>query len=163
MLHYLNGLQETNLLVNTAFIPDDEIFLKIGRYHGGGSFKTSFQVANVEHPNKPENTVFSVTEAKDNKSNLMLCLERFKTHIAMFEKVKWSDGVFKVLLFGDYQVQVENIHVYGVTLQKIIFAFLNVKELACFHHVLWIRLRIISIISFINTHQSWPRLSLQIM
>ena len=104
VLHYLDGLQETNLLVNTPFIPDDEIYLKIGGDHGGGSFKMSFQVTNVEHPNKPENTVvFSVMEAKDNKSNLMLCLERFKTHIAMFEKVKWSDRVFKVLLFGDYE------------------------------------------------------------
>ena len=102
MLHYLDGLQETNLLVNTPFIPDDEIFLKIGGDHGGGSFKMSFEVANVEHPNKPENIVlFSVMEAKDNKSNLMLCLERFKTHIAMFEKVKWLVRGFKVLLFGD--------------------------------------------------------------
>ena len=74
VIHYLDSLKE-NLLVD-SFIPSDKIFLKIGGDHGGGSFKMSFQVANVENPNKPENTVaFSVLEAKDYKSNLVLCLE----------------------------------------------------------------------------------------
>ena len=81
VIHYLDCLKKNNLLVD-SFIPSDEIFLKVGGGHGGGSFKMSFQVANVENPNKPENTVvFSVLEAKDYKSNLLLCLERFKTHI----------------------------------------------------------------------------------
>ena len=56
----------------------NEIHLKIGGDHGGGTFKMSFQVGNVEHPNKPSNTIiFSHMEAKDYKSNLVLRLERF--------------------------------------------------------------------------------------
>ena len=103
VIHYLDCLKENNLLVD-SFIPSDEIFLKVGGDHGGGSFKMSFQVANVENPNKPENTVvFSVLEAKDYKSNLLLCLERFKTHIAKFSQVKWSERTFQVYLFGDYE------------------------------------------------------------
>ena len=99
VLRYLDSLRETNLLVDVSFIPSDEIFLKIGGDHGGGSFKMSFQIANVYNPNK----VFSILEAKDNKSNLMLCLERFKTHIAKFSQVKWAERNFRVFLFGDYE------------------------------------------------------------
>ena len=84
VIHYLDSLKENNLLVDSS-IPLDKIFLKLGGDHGGGSFKMSFQVANVENPNKPENTVvFSVLETKDYKSNLVLCLERFKTHSKVF-------------------------------------------------------------------------------
>ena len=44
----------------------NEIHIKIGGDHGGGSFKMSFQVANVENPNRKDNTVvFSIFEAKD--------------------------------------------------------------------------------------------------
>ena len=68
VLHYLDNLKSTGLLTNSVFIPSDEIFLKIGGDHGGGSFKMSFQVANTDHPNKAENTVlFSIMEAKDYK------------------------------------------------------------------------------------------------
>ena len=35
----------------------NEIHIKIGGDHGGGSFKISFQVANVENPNQKDNTV----------------------------------------------------------------------------------------------------------
>ena len=60
----------------------------------------SFQVENVEHPNKPSNTViFSHMEAK---SNLVLCLERFKLHISQFSKVHWEGRIFRMFLFCDY-------------------------------------------------------------
>ena len=45
--------------------------------------------------------VFSILEAKDNKSNLMLCLERFKTHIAKFSQVRSAERNSRVFLFGD--------------------------------------------------------------
>ena len=64
VLRYLDSLWETNLLVDVSFIPSDEISKSL-----------------IINPNKAENTVvFSILEAKDNKSNLMVCLERFKTH-----------------------------------------------------------------------------------
>ena len=51
----------------------------------------AFQIANVQHPNVPENIViFSIMEAKDYKANLRLCLERFHTHISHFNKVTWQ-------------------------------------------------------------------------
>ena len=75
VLKYLDDLQSNDLLYKHQFIPDNEIHLKIGGDHGGSSFKMSFQIGNVEHPNQPQNTViFSILEAKDYKTNLMLSL-----------------------------------------------------------------------------------------
>ena len=52
VLKYLNDLKST--------IPADEIHLKFGGDYGGGSFKTSFQVANVLHLNQQIILLFSV-------------------------------------------------------------------------------------------------------
>ena len=60
----------------------------------------NFQVANSENPNKPENTVlFDVMEAKDMKSNLILCLQCFKDQVQQFYKVNWNDKSFRLFLF----------------------------------------------------------------
>ena len=105
VLRYLNDLQSNNMLYDHPFIPSNEIHLKIGGDHGGGSFKMEFQVGNIEKTNKPENTViFSIAEAKDYKVNIALCVERFKAQIEYFKKVKWQDKEFHVFLFGDYQL-----------------------------------------------------------
>ena len=42
-------------------------------------------------------------EVKDCKSNLVLCLERFKLHISQFSKVNWEGRIFRMFLFGDYE------------------------------------------------------------
>ena len=69
------------MLINYPFIKN-EIHLKIGGDHGGGSFKMSFQVANVVNPNRKDNTdVFSIFEAKDYRVNIKLALEYFKIQI----------------------------------------------------------------------------------
>ena len=46
----------SNMIINYPFIKN-EIYSKIGADHGGGSFKMSFQVANVENPNQKDNIV----------------------------------------------------------------------------------------------------------
>ena len=89
--------ESTSLFYDHPFIPLDEINLKIGGDHGGGSFKASFQIGNVFHPNQINNTViFSIMEAKDYRFNLLLCLERFKAH-------GWKGKTFRIFLFGDYE------------------------------------------------------------
>ena len=96
-------LKSTNLLYDHPFIPKDAVRLKICGDHGGSSFKASFQIANVLNPNQPNNTViFSIMEAKDYRTNLLLCLERFKAHIEQFRKVKWEGKCFLIFLLGDY-------------------------------------------------------------
>ena len=60
------------MLVHHPFLYD-EIHVKISGDHGGGSFKMSYQIANVSNPNSKENTVvFSIFEAKDSRVNLKL-------------------------------------------------------------------------------------------
>ena len=58
----------SNMTINYPLFRN-EIHIKIGGDHGGGSFKISFQVAIVENPNQKDNTVvFSIFEAKDYRS-----------------------------------------------------------------------------------------------
>ena len=48
------------MIINYPFIKN-EIHIKIDGDHGGGSFKMSFQIANVENPNRKDNTVVFVS------------------------------------------------------------------------------------------------------
>ena len=58
VLKYFSDLESNSLLYNHQFIPDNEAHLKIDGDHGGGSIKMSFQIANVEHSNQPQNKIF---------------------------------------------------------------------------------------------------------
>ena len=50
----------------------------------------SFQVANIEDPNRKDNTVvFSIFEAKDYRVNIKPSLERFKTQIKELQESTW--------------------------------------------------------------------------
>ena len=85
---------------------DSEVYvnLKIGGDHGDTSFKMCYQIANVKNPNKKENTlVFSIFEAKDNSTNLQLCLRRYSSQIKMLQTLKWERFFIRVFLFGDYE------------------------------------------------------------
>ena len=71
----------SNMIINYPFFKN-KIHVEIGGDHGGGSFKMSLQVANVENPNRKDNTVvFSIFEAKDYRVNIKLLLEQSKTQI----------------------------------------------------------------------------------
>ena len=48
--------RKNRLIWHDGMIPQDEIWVKIGGDKGGGSFKMSFQICNVSHPNSVENT-----------------------------------------------------------------------------------------------------------
>ena len=77
------------MLVQHSFIKDNEIHVKIGGDHGGGSFKLSYQIANVSHPNRTDNTVvFSIFEAKNCRSNTKIELTRFWEQINALETMK---------------------------------------------------------------------------
>ena len=99
----LDNLDITRQLLYQKFT-NSNIHIKIGGDHGGGSFKMSYQICNVARPNRKENSViFSLFEAKDSRSNLRICLERFKRQVQMLQAVKWNDKQIKVFLFGDYE------------------------------------------------------------
>ncbi|XP_065668237.1 uncharacterized protein LOC136088449 isoform X1 [Hydra vulgaris] len=67
IIKVLDELERYNKLTYKKITPS-EIHLKIGGDHGGGSFKMSYQVANVAKPNSKSNTtVFNIFEAKDHR------------------------------------------------------------------------------------------------
>ena len=78
------------MLIQHSFIKDNKTHVKIGGNHGGGSFKLSYQIANVSHPNSADNTVvFSIFEAKDYRINVKIELTRFQEQINTLQTVKW--------------------------------------------------------------------------
>ena len=56
-LHRLKLLRDTGTFLQHPFIPENEVHIKIGGDHGDVSFKMGYQIANVENPNRPSNTV----------------------------------------------------------------------------------------------------------
>ena len=47
-------------------IPEDQIWLKVGGNHGGGSFKTPLQTANIQSPNSKHNPFMNhMAKSKD--------------------------------------------------------------------------------------------------
>ena len=104
ILNRLNQLKELNLIKMYDGHMSNEIHLKIGGDHGGGSFKMCYEICNVNHPNRKENTiVFSIFQEKDSRANLRICLERFRAHINQLSKITWEGYHFRIFMFGDYQ------------------------------------------------------------
>ena len=78
-----------NMLVHHNHF-NNEIHIKIGGDHGGGSFKMNYQVANVLNPNSVDNTiVFSIFEAKDYRVNIKTCSQRFAEQINYLQQATW--------------------------------------------------------------------------
>ena len=104
--HVLQRLDQLKDLGEIVMHPhmNNEIHIKIGGDHGGGSFKMCYESCNVTAPNSKENTiVFSIFEEKDSQSNLRTCLERFRTQINKLNSIKWQGHSLRVFMFGDYQ------------------------------------------------------------
>ncbi|KAI8495260.1 hypothetical protein Bbelb_272460 [Branchiostoma belcheri] len=86
----------------------DEIWLKIGGDHGGGSFKMAYQLLHKTHPNTAANTtVFAIFEAKDSRDNLKTALGRYRAEVEALQKEKWQgEGGhaynLRVFIAGDY-------------------------------------------------------------
>ncbi|XP_057313753.1 uncharacterized protein LOC130655069 isoform X2 [Hydractinia symbiolongicarpus] len=92
---------------------NNEIHVKIGGDHGGGSFKLSFQICNTKNPNSKSNTVvFSIFEAKDRRSNLKIGTSRFTEQIDRLQSSKFGDQRVRVFLSGDYEFLSS---AYGIT------------------------------------------------
>ncbi|XP_065656336.1 uncharacterized protein LOC136081893 [Hydra vulgaris] len=101
-----------NLLKHGGIIKD-EIHIKIGGDHGGGSFKMSYQVVNQNQPNSKSNSfVFSTFEAKDYRVNLKVGLSRYTQQVDEMQKMVWKNHHCRVFMFGDYDFLCS---VYGIT------------------------------------------------
>ena len=83
-------LQGWRLTWHEGFIPASEVWIKIGGDKGGGTFKMSFQIVNIDTPNAVHNTcVFSCFAADDSVTNFHVALDRFKEQIEHMHGMKW--------------------------------------------------------------------------
>lgn len=102
----LNKYDKLSLLVQKESIPSDEIWLKVGGDHGGGSFKLCIQILNLQHPNSKHNTfVIALLEEKDTSENLVRLLgpnSHLQQDIRQLESLVWNGKKIRLFLSGDY-------------------------------------------------------------
>ena len=109
----LDTFQAQDLLTwhNNA-IPEDQIWLKVGGDHGGGSFKMSLQIANIQSPNSKHNTfMICMANAKDSRHNVREILCTYRKEIDALENMTWKGKTIKLHMFGDYEFL---CNVYGL-------------------------------------------------
>ena len=100
----LDKYEESNLLDwHGGEIPNNEIWIKIGADHGGGSFKVMLQVANLKHPNSKHNTfLLCIVNRKDSPENLQEVLRPYKEQVSALQNMQWKGKNIRLFLFGDY-------------------------------------------------------------
>ena len=70
---------------------ENEIHVKLGEDHGGGSIKCCYEICNTAKPNNRDNTViFSYAEEKDHHVNLASCLSPFCDQIDSLQTTLWE-------------------------------------------------------------------------
>ena len=99
----LEKYKKAQLLTWHQGIPEDEIWVKIGGDHGGGSMKLMLQIGNVVKPNSKNNTfLISISNAKDTHANLKKIIEPFKAEVENLKKLTWENKRIRLFFFGDY-------------------------------------------------------------
>ena len=94
-------------------IPRDEIWVKVGGDHGGGSFKLMLQIANTSAPNSKNNTfLLLIVNAKDSYTNMKHVLDPYRRQFQNLERVTWKGKRIRLFLFGDYDFLLK---VYGIS------------------------------------------------
>ena len=103
--HLLNEYDRCNKLTwETNGIPEDEVWIKIGGDHGGGSFKLCLQVLNISCPNAVKNVhAILCFNAKDMHSNIDKVLSEYKNQIRQLQLMHWKEKKLRIFLFGDYE------------------------------------------------------------
>ena len=101
----LDEFHNQNLLTwQDGAIPEDELWVKIGGDHGGGSFKLCLQLVNVDHPNSKHKTlIISLFNEKDSTVNMQRVFsEVFRIDILDLQSMVWHDKRVRLFLCGDY-------------------------------------------------------------
>ena len=103
--HLLHNYEISNELTwDTNGVPEDEIWVKIGGDHGGGSFKMCLQILNINAPNDVHNThVFLCYTGRDMHQNLCHVLQPMANQIRQLQLMTWKGKRIRVFLNGDYE------------------------------------------------------------
>ena len=103
MIELITKYNEHGQLNWDCGIPDDEIWVKLGGDHGGGSFKLTVQVCNLDNTNSKLNTIaFACCKAKDYYQNLKDICSHYISDLNCLSQATWKDKKIKVFLYGDY-------------------------------------------------------------
>ena len=77
------------MIVHHEFL-NNEIHVKIGGDHGGGSLKFSLQIVNTVNPNSKDNAIiFSIFEAKDYTINILAGMQRLTKQVEDLQEISW--------------------------------------------------------------------------
>lgn len=114
VMHYLNLYDECGKLHwHDGAIPGNQVWVKLGGDHGGGSFKFVLEIANVERPNSVNNTIpLCVFDCQDTASNLHLALSMYADQVKALQETEWRGKRIVVFAFGDYEYQTK---MYGLS------------------------------------------------
>ena len=100
ILHFIQLNEEACTLVQDGSVPEDEFGVKVGGDHGVHSFKFSFHLVNVIHPNSLHNTIpFLVFAATNSPSNLSTTFQPYAEQIQTLQQTKWKGKQIKVSLW----------------------------------------------------------------
>ena len=92
-------------------IPEDQIWLKVSGDHGGGTFKMSLQIANMQSP-KRNTFMICMANAKYSGYNVKEILCTYRKEIDALENMTWKGKTIKLHMFGDYDFL---CNVYGLS------------------------------------------------
>ena len=105
--------KEGKLTWHNDTIPQDEIWVKVGGDHGGGSFKLTLQIANIANPNSKHNTcLFLISNCKDIPENLRRLLGLFDEQFTTLQTTTWRHKKIRLFFYGDYDFLLK---IYGIS------------------------------------------------
>ena len=106
--------RQGNLTWHDGAIPEDEIWLKIGADHGGGSFKIMLQIANLVNANSKLHTcILAMAECKDSPENMRRLFDPLKDDISDLQTMTWHGKSTRLFLFGDYDFLTKSFGLSG--------------------------------------------------
>ena len=99
-----------------GFIPESEVWVKLGGDKGGNTFKMNFQIVNVPAPNAVQNTyVFCCFAADDSVTNLHSALDRFRDQVKQLQGMKWRQVMISIQVQSKFMhTCMQGIHYKGV-------------------------------------------------
>ena len=106
--------KENQLTWHNSTIPKNEVWVKLGGDHGGGTYKLMLQIAILQKPNSKRNTcLLAIAECKDTPDNLRQIIGPYKHQITELETKQWRDENICLFWFGDYEFLLKCFGVLG--------------------------------------------------
>ena len=76
---------------HNGYIPEHQIWVKVGGDHGKGSFKMTMQIANLAKPNSKQNTILiAIAKIKDTYNNAHTLVHHMKARIEALTHLEWE-------------------------------------------------------------------------